>query len=363
LSKFITKKEIKSAVKIAGVYTGLILGAGFASGRELTDFFARYGVISYAGIVLSGIIFALCGWAVTDICVVNKIDSYEDFSKLIFGKRLGVFIEYAVALFLIVLFATMLAASGAAFREAFKLPDMLGVMLCGVFCLVIFLFGAEAFVRINVVLAPVMVVGGVFIGLYSFFTETVPVFKLSGGALVYNWVTQSLVYACYNIVTAVSVLSCMREFTVSRKAAKYGGIAGGAALSLLGAALLIPLIVNYNSVSAYEIPMMYLVNMYSRHVKAVYMTVLLSAIVTTAVGNGYAFVLWLGGKVNVKKIYIKIFVTVLAVGMSSFGFSSFVGRIYPLFGFIGVLQIVRIIWFFARASILKFFCNARKINV
>jgi uncharacterized membrane protein YkvI len=120
---------------------------------------------------------------------------------------------------------------------------------------------------------------------------------------------------------------------------------------VLGAALLIPLIVNYSSVSAYEIPMMYLVNMHSRYVKIIYMTVLLSAIVTTAVGNGYAFVLWLGGKVNVKIVYVKIFAALLAVGMSSFGFSSFVGKIYPLFALIGVLQIVRILWFFAREKL------------
>lgn len=37
-------KNNNSALKIAGVYTGAILGAGFASGKELIVFFARFGI-------------------------------------------------------------------------------------------------------------------------------------------------------------------------------------------------------------------------------------------------------------------------------------------------------------------------------
>lgn len=337
-------KDFKSAFKIAGVYTGLILGAGFASGRELMSFFACYGNAGFLGLAVSGLIFAFCGWAVLDICFTEKIDSYEKFSKRIFGGFAGKVVEYGVAGFLLVLFATMLAAGGAAFKEALLLPPVYGVVLLGIFCFIVFNIGVSAFVEINAVLAPIMVAGGIFIGLYSLFLQSAPVFNIipeTSGR--YYWLLQAVVYACYNIVTAISVLATMGNYAVSRKAAKYGGIAGGLSLALLGAALSIPLIFNFNMTGDMEIPMLYIVNNYGSIIKSLYLFVLLSAIVTTAVGNGYAFIMWLSGKIKVKPVYINIFTVGLAMCLSSVGFSSFVSKIYPAFSAVGIVQLLFIL--------------------
>ena len=101
-----TKSERTKIIKAASVYTGIILGAGFASGRELIQFFVKFGVSGIAGLLLAGIILAVSGWAVMDICVRFKIRTYNEFISVVLGKKLGLYMDIAVIIFIAILFCT-----------------------------------------------------------------------------------------------------------------------------------------------------------------------------------------------------------------------------------------------------------------
>ena len=49
--------------KKACVFTGMAVGAGFASGREITDYFLEYGGVWVSGLLFAGVLFflAVCG--------------------------------------------------------------------------------------------------------------------------------------------------------------------------------------------------------------------------------------------------------------------------------------------------------------
>lgn len=332
-------KDLSKGLKIAGVYTALILGAGFASGQELLNFFVRFGGKGYLGLIISGFIFALCGYAVLDICVTNKIENYNCFSRLIFGKTIGKIVEYAVGIFLLVLFSTMLAAGGAIAQEAFLIPPIFGVLAIGFFCFVVLMLGIDALVEINTILAPIMVIGGIFIGLYSVFLATAPVFFAEASDNG-KWAYWAIIYSGYNMVTAVTVLSAMSKYNTSRKTAKYGGLIGGISMTLLGLCLSIPLFIHFDSVNSLEMPMLYIVNQYGQFIRWFYIFILISAIITTALGNGFAFVEWIKTKTTLKAPLIKLFTVLFAMGISGYGFSGLVANVYPLFGFFGILQIL-----------------------
>ena len=53
--------KYKNALKIAGVYIGLVIGAGFASGREVKTFFTSYGKIWPAGMKFTGVLLSVFG--------------------------------------------------------------------------------------------------------------------------------------------------------------------------------------------------------------------------------------------------------------------------------------------------------------
>ena len=50
-------KNFIKIFQIAAVFIGTIVGAGLASGKEITTFFTKYGYISFLGILLTGIFY------------------------------------------------------------------------------------------------------------------------------------------------------------------------------------------------------------------------------------------------------------------------------------------------------------------
>lgn len=343
------KSERTKIIKAASVYTGIILGAGFASGQELIQFFVRFGMSGMLGLIFSGVILAVSGWAVMDICVRMKIKSYDEFIKAVLGKRLGFFMDIVVIIFIAVLFCTMLAAVGALGKEAFNMPFTAGVLVFAGLCFITFLFDLNGIVEINVVLAPLLVAGGIFFGIFTVVIDYTPAFTGSVSVIKQireHWAFAAVIYSSYNIITAVSVLSGMHEIVTSRRVAKYAGILGGFCMTLLGVCFALPLLINFDFLAGLELPMLGLAQSYGKGIEYFYIFLLLAAIFTTAVSNGFAVIEWLSRRLKVNKLLIKIMVTVSGIVVAHIGFSVFVGKAYPVFGYVGLFEIVVIILFF-----------------
>ena len=54
---------MQEQLKIAGAFVGVIVGAGFASGRELLLFFVDFGVWGLVGALVSAALFTFLGMA------------------------------------------------------------------------------------------------------------------------------------------------------------------------------------------------------------------------------------------------------------------------------------------------------------
>ncbi len=334
-------------IKIASVYTAIILGAGFASGQELLHFFVKYDVKGIWGLFVSGLIFAFVGYALLYICKAKKISRHSELLHLLFGNRMSKFIEYVVAFFLFILFATMLAASGAALKQAFNLDFSAGVIIVGFLCFLSFLYGIDGIVKINTVLAPLMVMGGICVGLYSYFQQSTPAFA----QLRMNWFTSAVVYASYNIVTAVTVLCDMGNMITTKRVAFFSGILGGLAMTFLALCIFLPLFLNYTAIAKVDIPLLKILEGQDRFFYYLYLLILLCAIFTTAVANGYGFISWIQKFVSIKPTTLKLLVVAAAAATSYAGFSNFVSKVYPVFGIVGLIEIIMIIAVFYKIGL------------
>lgn len=344
-----TLRDIKNSLKAAGIYTGIILGAGFASGQELILFFVRHGSSGYIGLILAGIVFAISGWAVLDICTKRGINGWSAFAEVVFGKWLGTVLTIISMLFIGVLLCAMMAGSGAMMAQAFDLPFSIGVAALAVICFITFLFDLRGILGINVVLAPILIIGGLFFGIYTFFTSAAPAFADMSGASEFmrsNWVFSSLTYASYNIITAITVLAGLREVVNNRKVAKWAGILGGLFLTLLGIFFAMPLFTHQDALRGVEIPMLAIARDHGAFIEKLYAFILVAAILTTAVASGFSIVEWISSHTRINKLAIKAGVTILAGIAAHFGFSGIVGSIYPVFGFVGLFEIIVVILFF-----------------
>ncbi|MDR1000767.1 MAG: hypothetical protein LBL96_08225 [Clostridiales bacterium] len=338
--------------RIVGVYISVIIGAGFASGQELMQFFAGYGVLGILGLALAGALFAATAWSVLDICFQQKITSHSELLRFVLGERLGFLIEMIVGFFLCVLFTAMIAGAGATGRQVFDAPFFVGAAITVVLTFTALLFDLDGLVAINARIAPFLAAGGLVIGFLTFFEQTRPVFAQE---VFSNWLISSLIYASYNIVTSISVLAAMSSMITKRKQSSLIGLWSGVIMTLLGFAMIYPLYLHYAEVKALEIPLLVIATRHGRLAQYMYLILLLGAILTTAVSNGFAIVKWIEERFLLPPLLVKILISLLGLAAAHVGFSTLVARIYPIFSIVGLFETGAILlcWFRHRKSKAK----------
>lgn len=328
-----TKKYI---LKIACIYTGTILGAGFATGKELVSFFAIFGKMGILGFFIACFLLSLCLISILGIIYNTKVRTYEQFMSHIFGK-LGKYIEVFNIILLFILFSAMLSGGGATISNIFYINETMGIII---FCIAVFLaliYGERAIININTILCPVLIIGGMLIGIYLYFFDTVNVFNSNTKAL-----TSPFIYTSYNAITTISVLFSVKSIITNKKVVIFGGILGGLFIFCIGIFMLLPLVENYDIIKNEALPILSLIKN-KKIIKIVYTFTVISAIFTTAISNGFALEDTFKNKININKIYLKIIIIILGIMFSFLGFSNIVNIVYPIFGYLGMFEILVIV--------------------
>ena len=70
-------KKIGLIFQISAVFIGTIVGAGLASGQEITQFFSTYGYKSFCGIIICCIIYILTGYIITHLSIKYKLKYFN----------------------------------------------------------------------------------------------------------------------------------------------------------------------------------------------------------------------------------------------------------------------------------------------
>jgi len=92
-----------------------------------------------------------------------------------------------------------------------------------------------------------------------------------------------------------------------------------------------------------ELPLIYIVNKFGNVYKYIYGIVIVSAIYTSAIAGGYGFV---QNCSKTKETYKKlcVFLCITAIPVSELGFSYLVTLLYPVFGMLGLIQVIYIVF-------------------
>jgi len=328
----------RAVLQIAATYVGAVMGAGFASGQEIQQFFVRFGSWGLVGIAFSTGLFAFLGWIMLDLQARWNIRSYPDFFQKLLGKYWGTRADLLVSVLLFAGMLAMLAGSGALFWEYFGLSRWLGVITTSMVVFLALWFKGEGVLWINAVLIPLKFILCLGIALVAI------LFGGGGGdgeglkianPLVQNWALSALLYVSFNLTLAVVVFASLgREVQIP--GARLGAIVGGLALGLfamvIGAALL-----KFPEVLGLEIPMVAVAGKMGDLTAFLYVIVLWLAMTTAAIGNGFSLVSRLvdTGRFNYNKAMLVLFLAVLP--LSGVKFSQIVQVGYPIFGYMGLI--------------------------
>jgi uncharacterized membrane protein YkvI len=215
----------------------VIIGGGYATGRELAEYFVPSGPWGgLAAMLLATIIWSIV--AAVTFALARKLDAYDyqAFFKGLLGPGWLAF-EAAYIIFVILILAVFGAAAGAIGKATFGWPEWAGSVL---------LAGSIVAVTARGTVAVEQLFKYVSILLYTVYALFLVLALASFGGLIEqsfavapppagNWMAGGLTYASYNIVGAVVILPVLRHLTSQRDAVIAGLVAGP--LSMLPAVL------------------------------------------------------------------------------------------------------------------------------
>lgn len=111
----------------------VLIGGGYATGREIFSYGAKFGAMGWISGLTIGIGFALFAFLTFEICRIYKVYDYKNYIKQVIGPLWPV-MDVLTVLIAIMLIAVMAAATGSIFEQV-GLPNILGsvviVLLCG----------------------------------------------------------------------------------------------------------------------------------------------------------------------------------------------------------------------------------------
>lgn len=187
---------------IALTYVGAVVGAGFASGQEIYQFFGRYGANGLLGIALAGILFGVLGYLALERGRKYGVTKFGDLLKTAYPPWVVRLAEGVTTAFLFIGLGVVSAGGGAAAFQLAGLPILAGAALTTAAIILVVALGRDSVVRANSVLMPYLICLVVLVALLTWSHAAVPRTAVGGP----RWVLSALLYLSYNIFTGIMVL-------------------------------------------------------------------------------------------------------------------------------------------------------------
>ncbi len=340
MNERINEKKV-TAFQIAAAYIGVTIGAGFASGQEVLQFFSFFGPASFAAIILASYLFAVFAILILKSGARLKATSHREVVFNAGGKIVGVAVDITITFFLFGSFVAMLAGTGASVNQQFGFPPLYGSVFIAAISLATVLFGLSGIVTALSFLVPVMLAGiimlfGAVLSAFPGGLREIGLFAQPWAAVMPFWPLSAITYVSYNLIMAVAILAPMGRLSRSPGDIEKGAIAGGAALGAGILAINLSILLVPESFG-FPIPMNYVANRFSPLAGTGYTVILLSAIYTTSVGGLYGFCARLADPASSRFRMLSVIMAVAAVVASAVGFTNLVRFLYAGVGIAGFL--------------------------
>lgn len=155
-----------SIIKATCVIIGTIIGAGFASGKEIYLFFNTYGEKGILGIIIASILTGVIIYKVFMQIRSLEVNNYKEYlSQMKKNSKIKEILNIIINIFLLMSFYIMIAGFCAYFQQEFNIsPIIIGVAVC-LMCYITFMNHIEGVTKINTILIPFLILMIVLMGI------------------------------------------------------------------------------------------------------------------------------------------------------------------------------------------------------
>ena len=344
--------RISMVIKLAGAFCAFLIGAGFATGQEIMQYFTNFGLAKGIGVmVVNCILGAWTAAAIMNLGNESKDEQGLNSYRNLCGKYVGTFLSWFIPIFMFLTLVIMIAGFGSTLNQLFGTPNWVGCLVFAVIVTAVVLMGlarvidtigfiGPAIIVVTMVMAiSVLATKGIDLANWQNYINTHDVLLASS-----SWFMSGVLYALWNIVMCLPFMSAMGSKAQNKTEVITGTILGNVLFTIGTLFLVLAEGSQINIVGEMSIPALSMAQELSPIFGVVYAIILVLAIFTTAVPLMWSVSSRLAKEKTLKFAVICIIIAVLGFFGGQLPFEQLINYIYPLIGYIGFIEFAFIIW-------------------
>ena len=349
----------KSA-RIALSFVGLLVGAGFATGQEVIQYFISFGSWGIWGAVLSGVVMAAAGAVIVQLGSYFLADEHNMVFRSVSYPVVAKLLDLSVTITLFSIGFVMFAGAGSSLGQHFGMPTWIGSVIMLILVMVTGLLDVDKVSNIISFVTPLIILAVVFAFVYTMLhlpsdASSLNELASSQESSVAPWWLSALNYNGLALILGVSMCLVIGGSNTDPREAGWGGLAGGILYTILLLMAAITLYLNIEQIAGSPVPMLRLFENINPVLAQIMVWIIFLMIYNTAIGMFYA----LGRRLSAghRDRYRPIFLIgcLVGFGISFVGFQTLIAYVYPAIGYIGALMVFILLgwWLLNRREISR----------
>lgn len=333
--------------KIAGGFVAWIIGAGFATGREILNFFASFGYYAYGAILITLIGFVFSVKTVMESGYYHRDD--PDFKQYNYfcGNKIGKIYYIVVPIFLFLLVAILISATGSTLQENYGINRYIGSIIFAGLILVSYISGFERFIQVVSKISPVLIAFFLIVGIVVVQKDHANFSSIGRYQELLNtyhaapvWYFSGFLYFALAVSAGGTYISKLGASAKSIKQIKYGSILGSIEVCLATAIISTAILLNIEPISKIDVPTLYLAQRIGPLVANAFTIVLLLGIFSASAATMWSLCKFIYADEPKKNKLAALTVAILATTVGTLPFARLVSIILPIMAYIGIFYVL-----------------------
>ncbi len=356
-------------LKVAFAFVGIIVGAGFASGQEVMQYFVAFGLNGMWGALISAVVMTAMALIILQLGSYFNAGEHGEVFRRVSHPIFSRLLDLGVVLTLFSTGFVMFAGAGANLNQQWGIPVWVGALVMVVLVLAAGMLDLDKVTTVIGAITPFIIVFITVACVYTIISgdfATVDQLEKASeevATTLPNWLVAGVNYTSFNLMVAVSMAVVIGGNMFNPRVAGRGGLLGGLIYSALLLISAVTLFLSVEKVGDQDMPMLTIINQLNPVLGQVMAVVVYGMIFNTALGMFYA----LGRRLTAsrpgrfKPVYA---LTVLLGFVLSFvGFKELVGYVYPILGYVGLLLIAVMLVAWVRGRVRIYRESERRMRI
>ncbi|MGP5293130.1 YkvI family membrane protein [Corynebacterium casei] len=319
----------------------MLVGAGFATGQEVVQYFSSFGINGVWGIIIAGVIMTIAGTVFLQLGSYFHASEHNAVFRKVTHPIVSKLLDIAVIFTLFAVGFVMLAGAGSNMAQQFGWPAWVGSTLMLVLVLVTGLLDVDKVSNVIGLLTPTIIIAVIALLIYTLMNmpenagEVIDIASQTE-APIGNWLLSAVNYNGLALILAVSMSLVIGGDHISPREAGWGGVTYAILLGISGFVLLM----GADKIGDSDVPMLVLVNEMGSTAGFLMAIVIFLMSFNTAIGMFYALGKRLASGRENRTYPIFVVGTLAGYGMSFFGFKTLMNYVYPILGYMGMFMVV-----------------------